>query len=69
MGRTLRSKRDRLLLYLAAQGRCQRCGEVLGDDWQADHIDPWCETKRTNLFEMQALCARCNREKGKRKRE
>ncbi len=64
MQRTLRSKRDRALLWYAADGKCQRCGEPLGDDWEADHIVPWKVTRRTNLFEMQALCADCNRKKG-----
>lgn len=62
--RTLRSKRLRALLYLAADGKCQRCGADLGPDWQADHVVPWRVTRRTNVHEMQALCARCNREKG-----
>lgn len=62
--RTLRSKRQRALLWYAADGKCQRCGESLGDDWEADHIVPWVRTKRTNVHEMQALCATCNRKKG-----
>jgi 5-methylcytosine-specific restriction endonuclease McrA len=36
----------------------------LGDDWEADHIVPYRLTKRTNVHEMQALCAVCNRKKG-----
>lgn len=62
--RTLRSKRQRALLWYAADGKCQRCGGLLGDDWEADHIVPWVKTQRTNLFEMQALCRKCNRKKG-----
>lgn len=64
--RTLRSKRMRALLFLAAGGRCRRCGRELGPDWQADHIVPWSVTHRTNVHEMAALCACCNREKGAR---
>lgn len=64
MGRTLRSKRLRALLWYAADGKCQRCGKPLGDDWEADHIVPWVKTHRTNVHEMQALCADCNRKKG-----
>lgn len=66
MGRTLRKQRQRFLLYQDAQGKCQLCGCELGEDWQADHVKPYCKTGRTNPFEMQALCARCNREKGSR---
>jgi superfamily II DNA or RNA helicase len=64
--RTLRSKRLRAALFLAANGRCRRCGKELGADWQADHVIPWSVTHRTNIHEMAALCARCNREKGAR---
>ncbi len=64
MTRTLRSKRQRALLWYAADGKCQRCGEPLGEDWEADHIVPWKETRRTNVHEMQALCQECNRKKG-----
>lgn len=63
-GRTLRQVRLREALYLAAAGRCQRCGEPLGDDWEADHIVPWSVSGHTNVFEMQALCKPCNRKKG-----
>jgi len=62
--RTLRSKALRALLWLAAHGKCQRCGIALGDDWQAYHVVPWVVSKRTNVHEMQALCAVCNRTKG-----
>lgn len=64
MSRTLRSKRLRALLWYAADGRCPRCGGPLGNDWEADHIVPWSVTKRTNVHDMQALCRRCNQEKG-----
>lgn len=66
-GRTLRSAKRRALLLLAAGMRCQRCGARLADDdFHADHIVPWSITGRTNVHEMQALCGRCNREKGNR---
>lgn len=62
--RTLRSRKQRALLWFAADGRCQACGAALGDDWQADHVIPWKLTRRTNVHEMQALCAGCNQKKG-----
>lgn len=66
MGRTLRSKKLRSLLYYAQDGKCAICGCELPDDWHADHIVPYVVTKRTNPFEMQALCPKCNLEKGKK---
>ena len=62
--RTLRSKRLRALLWQAAEGKCQRCGCDLDELWQADEVVPWRKTHRTNVHEMQALCADCNRRKG-----
>ena len=66
MSRTLRSRKLRALLYYAANGKCQMCGCDLPDDWHADHITPWSKTRRTNVFELQALCPTCNLRKGKR---
>jgi HNH endonuclease len=62
--RTLRSKRQRALLWFAAHGRCQLCGSALDDHWESDHTTPWHLTHRTNLHEQQAVCQRCNRTKG-----
>lgn len=62
--RTLRSKRHRALLWYVADGRCQRCQAPLPDAWHADHIVPWCQSQRTNVHEMQALCPQCNLLKG-----
>ena len=62
--RSLRSKKLRAALWIHANGKCQICGCDLGEDWHADHIVPWCVTKRTNVHEMQALCPSCNLKKG-----
>jgi len=64
--RRLRSKHLRDMLIEAAGGRCQRCGAELGEGWHADHVEPWSRTGRTNVHEMQALCAPCNLAKGAR---
>jgi len=61
--RTLTSKRLRAILWLQAEGKCQICGYQLEDGWHADHIEPYSKTKRTNLYEMQALCPTCNLKK------
>jgi len=64
--RTLRSKKLRLALYLSAGGKCCLCGDELGEGWHADHIVPWSSVQSTNVFDMQALCPRCNLKKGNR---
>jgi 5-methylcytosine-specific restriction endonuclease McrA len=65
MGRCLRSRKLRRLLWAASGGKCSMCGKDLTEhDLQADHIKPWCKTKRTNVCEMQALCRECNAKKG-----
>ncbi len=64
MGRCLTSKRQRALLYYAQDGLCAECEEPLPENWHADHIIPYSKTGRTNVHEMQALCPRCNLEKG-----
>jgi 5-methylcytosine-specific restriction endonuclease McrA len=63
--RTLRSTKLRNLLWIHAGGKCQMCGcELDPDNWHADHIVPWVKTNRTNVHEMQALCPKCNLQKG-----
>lgn len=62
--RTLRSKRLRAALWIAANGKCQICGCELEEVWHADHVVPWVVSKRTNVHEMQALCPACNLSKG-----
>lgn len=62
--RFLRSKAERNALFLAAGGKCQMCARELPENWHADHIEPFCETGRTNVHEMQALCPSCNLKKG-----
>ena len=64
--RFLRDPGLRATLYYNANGLCQRCGEPLHHGWHADHVRPWSVTKRTNIFEMQALCPNCNLHKGDR---
>lgn len=64
MGRTLRSKKLRSLLYYSQKGKCAICGCDLPDDWHADHIIPHVVTHRTIVHDMQALCPTCNWEKG-----
>ena len=62
--RFLRSKRQRAMLWYAAQGKCQQCHMPLPEHWHADHVTPWNQSHRTNIHEMQALCPQCNLRKG-----
>lgn len=55
---------QRIALYLAADGRCMKCGTELGDNWHADHIHPWSQGGPTDVTNGQALCATCNLRKG-----
>ena len=65
--RTLRSKEHRWMLWNWANGKCAICGEPISlDGFHADHVQPYSATGRTNVYEMQALCASCNLQKGAR---
>lgn len=55
---------ERAALYLAADGRCMRCGGHLNPGWHADHIDPHSLNGPTDVINGQALCPPCNLKKG-----
>ncbi len=65
-GRYLRSKYWRNLLFESADGRCVRCGQPLDMGWHADHVTPYSVAQSTDPFDMQALCPKCNINKGNR---
>jgi 5-methylcytosine-specific restriction endonuclease McrA len=56
----------RVALFLAAQGRCVKCGEPLRPGWHADHVEPVSTGGATEPANGRALCPRCNLEKGAR---
>ena len=58
--------RSRVALFLAARGRCASCGAALQPGWHGDHVTPFSAGGRTVPANGQALCPRCNREKGVR---
>lgn len=60
------SGRERVALYLAADGRCSECGAELEPGWHGDHVNPWSKGGRTDVINGQALCPRCNEKKGAR---
>lgn len=55
---------ERAALYLAADGRCARCGCELEPGWHADHIHPHSRNGVTDVVNGQALCPPCNLKKG-----
>lgn len=60
------ASRPRVALFLAAGGRCARCGDPLQRGWHADHVMPARDGGATEPRNGQALCPRCNLRKGGR---
>lgn len=59
-------KSERVAIFLESEGKCANCGEPLGADWHADHIEPWSKGGLTDVINGRALCATCNLRKGNR---
>lgn len=64
--RRLFSARERVALYLAADGTCSSCGTELPKDFHADHERPHSRGGLTDVLNGQALCPDCNCRKGAR---
>ncbi|MHB2170243.1 HNH endonuclease [Alsobacter sp. R-9] len=62
------STRERLDLFIAANGRCQRCGWALrpGTRWDVDHVIPLALGGRDTPDNMQVLCVPCHSGKTRR---
>jgi len=58
------SKKQKDALYVLANRKCQICGNELREGWHADHVVPWSKGGKTDVSNGQALCAKCNQEKG-----
>lgn len=56
--------RERVALWLAADGRCESCGIELDPGWHADHVHPYSENGPTDVINGAALCPPCNLKKG-----
>lgn len=56
--------RERVALYLAADGCCSRCGAELESGWHGDHMRPYSAGGPTDITNGQALCPTCNLRKG-----
>lgn len=64
MARFLTSKKQRNALFIFSGGMCSICGRPLEKSWHADHITPYCVSKKTDFYDMQATCPKCNQRKG-----
>lgn len=49
-------------LYLQSGGRCERCGDTLGEEWDAHHILRHVDGGVTEVTNAVALCKACHRE-------
>jgi superfamily II DNA or RNA helicase len=58
------SSKQRVALYLAADGRCEQCGTQLEAGWHADHVHPYSKGGDTDVINGAALCPPCNLKKG-----
>lgn len=57
------SDEQRFAVLLRDDGKCQRCGVSVKDDYEIDHIIAYSNGGRTNLNNAQLLCTPCNRKK------
>ena len=55
---------QRAIIYRRGEGKCAICGkQVSEDEFEADHIVPYCEGGETKISNGQVLCESCNRHK------
>lgn len=62
--RFLRSKRIRAEIFFSYDGKCAICECELDESFHIDHIIPWSKNGKTNLFNLQPTCKKCNLKKG-----
>jgi hypothetical protein len=62
------SEDERLVIWLRAGKKCQKCGSELRElsDMQADHHRQWAHGGETSLANGRALCESCNLEEAKK---
>jgi len=63
LARIFSSLQKKILIFKSA-GRCVYCKDKIGIGFHADHITPWSKGGMTNILNGQALCAKCNLQKG-----
>ena len=54
------SRQQRRHLYVSVDGRCERCGLLLGVRWHAHHIIRFADDGVTEITNGMALCQRCH---------
>jgi 5-methylcytosine-specific restriction endonuclease McrA len=55
--------RQRIALFIKAQGLCLECNELLAPSFHADHVLPFSKGGATEMQNGQALCPTCNLKK------
>ncbi|NYS19498.1 DEAD/DEAH box helicase family protein [Streptomyces sp. SJ1-7] len=60
------NRRERIALFLMADGQCSNCGANLPAGWHGDHMRAWSKGGATDVVNGQALCPDCNLRKGSR---
>jgi superfamily II DNA or RNA helicase len=53
--------RQRRHLYIVAEGKCESCGRLLDEHWEAHHRTRYADGGATEIVNAQALCRRCHR--------
>jgi 5-methylcytosine-specific restriction endonuclease McrA len=60
------SKSQRVALFILEDGKCAICGEDLPpEQFDADHITPWINEGKTELWNLQPLCLKCHLKKSR----
>lgn len=60
--RRLFTARQARQLFVACNGRCQKCNEELADGWHVHHVKPFSKGGQTVLPNAMALCPGCHKE-------
>ena len=58
------TKRQKKILALSSGNVCEKCGASLSKSYHADHVTPFSKKGKTIQNIAQALCQKCNLEKG-----
>lgn len=58
------NRSEKNALYTASGGVCANCGVPLDVGWHGDHVQPYSKGGETSIVNGQALCPKCNRQKG-----
>jgi 5-methylcytosine-specific restriction endonuclease McrA len=57
------SKTQRVTLWILQDGKCAICGEELPEYFEVDHLQPFQAKGGTQLWNLQALCTSCHKQK------